>query len=80
MFTIFIEIFNIINESLICLGTGVFGFISVLVNGKTTQYLEYLGLSLVGAGFLIKFLSEKPKATVNYKNVILITGCDSGLG
>lgn len=68
------------HELATCFGSGVLGMGYVLINGNTHNVLKYLTLSSIGAGFMYSLVQRNRKKTVNENNVILITGCDSGLG
>lgn len=68
------------NESITCIGAGIFGLTSVLRNGNLRSVTKYVGFSAIGAGLFLRFIRKPAKKIVNPKQVVLITGCDSGLG
>lgn len=67
-------------DSITCLGSGVLGFSYILLNGNGTKICQYVTLSTIGAGLVISLIRRNLQRTVNERNVVLITGCDSGLG
>lgn len=42
--------------------------------------LQYAGYTAIGATAIFAAIKFRQKKIVNNKNVIIITGCDSGLG
>lgn len=72
--------FQMCNQSLVCIGSGIFGLVSVLLSGSPKNYLRYVGYTTVGAVAIIGVLNRRQKRTVNEEHVVVVTGCDSGLG
>lgn len=68
------------NESVTFFGTGLYGFTYACLNGNARGISKYVSLTAVGAGLFYSIIREKSKKSMNAKNVVLITGCDSGLG
>lgn len=50
------------------------------INDNTIRILKGVAYSAIGTGLLYSTFRRQRKKTVNERNVILITGCDSGLG
>lgn len=71
---------NSVIELATCFGSGVLGMGYVLINGNVNKIFKYLTLSSIGAGIMYSLVQRNRKKAVNENNVILITGCDSGLG
>ena len=69
-----------LNEAAVCFGSGVFGFTSVLFKSNTRQFVKYVGFSAIGAGIVVGFIKSKPQKKLSDGNLVVITGCDSGLG
>lgn len=74
------SIARLVSEIATCLGTGVLGLSYVLINGNGIKIMKYITFSSIGAGVLYSIIQRNRQKTVNERNVILITGCDSGLG
>ena len=75
-----VSIFNLFNESLICVGSGIFGLGSILFQGNARQCIKYTSYMLLGTGTLWTLRNFRQKRTVNENHIVFITGCDSGLG
>lgn len=73
-------VYQLVAETAICLGTGILGLTYVLTDGNGGKILKYITFSSIGAGILCTILQRKRQKHVDEKNLILITGCDSGLG
>lgn len=71
---------RILSETATCLGTGVFGLSYMLIKGNGIKIMKYITFASAGAGVLYSLIQRNRQKTVNDRNVILITGCDSGLG
>lgn len=67
-------------ESASCFGSGVFGLKYILLNGSGMKILKYVTFSTIGAGLVFSLIQRNRQKPINARNVILITGCDSGLG
>lgn len=67
-------------EAATCLGSGIFGLSYVLIKGNGCRIIKYLTFSSIGAGIVYSVIQRNRLKTVDGRNVILITGCDSGLG
>ncbi|XP_021694992.1 D-beta-hydroxybutyrate dehydrogenase, mitochondrial [Aedes aegypti] len=69
-------------EALFCVGSGAFGAMSILQRGGLSDVLKYVGLTTVAAGSLLLLLEnrERRKRTFSERSVVIVTGCDSGLG
>lgn len=55
---------------------------SILQRGGLGDVLKYVGLTTVAAGSLLLLLEnrERRKRTFSERSVVIVTGCDSGLG
>lgn len=42
--------------------------------------IKYIGLAALAGGGIISLLNHKSTKTVNENDLVVITGCDSGLG
>lgn len=73
-------VIRLMHELATCFGSGVLGMGYVLFNGNANKIFKYLTFSSIGAGIMYSLVQRNRKKTVNENNVILITGCDSGLG
>lgn len=74
------SIVRLVAETATCFGSGVLGLSYVLVNGSGGKIFKYITFSSIGAGIVYSLIQRNRQKTVNERNVILITGCDSGLG
>lgn len=74
------NIARLVSEAATCLGSGVFGLSYVLIHGNGMKILKYITFSSIATGVLYSLIQRNRQKTVNERNVILITGCDSGLG
>lgn len=74
------SIARLLSETATCLGTGIFGLSYVLIKGNGIKIMKYLTFASAGAGVLYSMIQRNRQKIVNDRNVILITGCDSGLG
>lgn len=61
-------------------GSGFEGVAPKMIIENYKKYLQYAGYTVVGATALLAAIKLRQKKMVNSKNVIIITGCDSGLG
>lgn len=75
-----IKLVQICNESLVCIGSGIFGLVSVLLSGGPKDYVRYVGYTTAGTIALFGILSRRQRRTVDSQHVVVVTGCDSGLG
>ncbi|XP_065076402.1 D-beta-hydroxybutyrate dehydrogenase, mitochondrial [Ochlerotatus camptorhynchus] len=73
---------SLATEALFCVGSGVFGVMSILQRGGIGNLVKYVGLTTVTAGTLLLLLEnrERRKRTYSERSVVIVTGCDSGLG
>lgn len=67
-------------NSMTCLGSGVFGLTHVLCSGNATNMVKFLSYSGLVAAVLYSTLRKWRTREPNERDMILITGCDSGLG
>ncbi|XP_031637542.1 D-beta-hydroxybutyrate dehydrogenase, mitochondrial [Contarinia nasturtii] len=74
------SIIRLIYESVICFGSGILGFGYVLLDGNRSKILKYITFSWISAAVLCSLIQRNRQKTLSERNVILITGCDSGLG
>lgn len=74
------SLIRLITETVTCVGTGIFGLTYVLLEGNSYKISKFVLLSGIGTAIGISFLRQKRQREVNERNVIFITGCDSGLG
>lgn len=74
------DIVRLVQETATCFGSGIFGLGYILKNGNGSKISKYLTFSTIGAGIMYAVIQRHRKKSVNEHNVILITGCDSGLG
>ncbi|CAG9762118.1 unnamed protein product [Ceutorhynchus assimilis] len=74
--------FEILNELYTAVGAGVLGMMVLLQHGfqshQTIKTLCVVGVTT--ASLIYTFSREKQKLVANKKKVVIITGCDSGLG
>lgn len=61
-------------------GCGVIGLISVASKGSFANFVEYVGMASIGTGILMTKAYKEQKLTLSKKDVVVVTGCDSGLG
>lgn len=73
-------VIRLVQEVATCFGSGVLGLSYMLIDGNGSKIFKYITLSSIGAGIMYSLIQRHHKKTVNDRNVILITGCDSGLG
>lgn len=71
---------RLLSETATCLGTGVLGLSYVLIKGNGIRIMKYSTFASAGVGILYSMIQRNRQKTVNPRNVIVITGCDSGLG
>lgn len=69
-----------IAETATCLGSGLFGLSYLLYHGNGGKIAKYIAFSSAGAGVVYTLIQRNRQKAVNERNLILITGCDSGLG
>lgn len=75
-----LEVFQIINDVHIILGSGILGVMLLLKNGMHTQLAQTLFLAgITFASYRFIFLTQQ-FVEASKDQVIFITGCDSGLG
>lgn len=73
--------FEILNELYVGIGAGFFGMLVLMKHGFTHhQALRTLSVVSFSAVCLLYICQEPEKITPNKKKVVVITGCDSGLG
>lgn len=73
--------FEILNEAYTAVGAGFFGMAKLLVDGfDTSNFLRTAVMVGLTRSCLIYVLRNTERVTPSPKNVIFITGCDSGLG
>ncbi|XP_050315712.1 D-beta-hydroxybutyrate dehydrogenase, mitochondrial [Anthonomus grandis grandis] len=74
--------FEILNELYTAVGAGVLGMLVLIQHGfRSHQTLKCLSVvGLTSASLVYVFSREKQKIVANKKKVVVITGCDSGLG
>lgn len=69
------------NESWVCVGSGIFGMASVLSSGNVRHIVQYTAYTAAGAGTMLALLTRfRTRRRVDRTNVVVVTGCDSGLG
>lgn len=71
---------RLVSEAATCLGSGVLGLGYILCDGSYLKLSKFVGLSTIGAAVLYSTIQRNRQKEVNERNMILITGCDSGLG
>lgn len=76
------SIVRLLHESATCLGSGVLGLGHILMYGNGIKIIKYVSFTSFGIGVVFSIIKRnyQRKQTVNERNLILITGCDSGLG
>lgn len=67
-------------ETATCLGSGPLGLSYLLFGGNFVKITKYIGFTTIGAAVLYSVVQRKRQKKVDSRNLILITGCDSGLG
>lgn len=76
-----LTIFEILNEAYTAVGAGLFGMAKLLVDGfDTNNFLRTAVMIGLTGSCLLYVLHNTEKITPTSKNVIFISGCDSGLG
>lgn len=72
--------FEICNELYTAIGAGVLGMVVLIQHGfKSHQTIKNLTVvGLTAASLIFVFSRERERISINKKNVIIITGCDSG--
>lgn len=73
-------IFRLVAETATCFGTGFLGLGYILIQGNGGKIAKYVTLSSIGAGIVYTIIQRHRQKAVNEQNLIVITGCDSGLG
>ncbi|XP_055324349.1 D-beta-hydroxybutyrate dehydrogenase, mitochondrial isoform X2 [Sitodiplosis mosellana] len=73
-------VIRLMHEAATCFGSGILGLGYMLINENGSRIFKYFSFSSIGAGIMYFLIQRNRKKTVNERNVILITGCDSGLG
>jgi hypothetical protein len=71
---------QIINESIFYVGTGIFGLAAVICRGSMRDMIKYVGITSLTIGSILFLIRERNLKQVGRRNVVFITGCDSGLG
>lgn len=71
---------RLVAETATCLGSGFFGLSYVLLDGNGVKIIKYISFTAIGATILYTVVQRKRQKIVNERDIILITGCDSGLG
>lgn len=71
---------RLLAETATCFGSGPLGLSYVLCDGNFVKITKYLGFTAIGAAVLYAIVQRKRQKKVDAQNLILITGCDSGLG
>lgn len=67
-------------ETVTCFGSGPLGLSYLLFDGNFVKITKYIGFTAIGATVLYFVVQRKRQKKVDAQNLILITGCDSGLG
>lgn len=67
-------------ETATCFGSGPLGLSYLLFDGNYVKITKYIGFTAIGATALYFAVQRKRQKRVDARNLILITGCDSGLG
>jgi 3-hydroxybutyrate dehydrogenase len=65
---------------LVCLGTGIFGLFNVTTRGSLQEIMMYAGITTAAATVILCYVNAREQRKVDASKVVLITGCDSGLG
>uniref|UniRef100_A0A1Y1LKZ5 Uncharacterized protein n=1 Tax=Photinus pyralis TaxID=7054 RepID=A0A1Y1LKZ5_PHOPY len=79
--TVALTTFEVVNEIFIAVGSGVSGIVILVNHGlKTNATLRTLLVTTITVGCLMFTFQTKEMLKPSRKKVILITGCDSGLG
>lgn len=73
-------VLRLITETVTCLGSGPLGLSYLLCDGNYVKIVKYIGFTAIGASALYFLVQRKRQKKVDARNMILITGCDSGLG
>lgn len=71
---------RLLAETATCFGSGPLGLSYLLFDGNYVKITKYIGFTAVGAAVLYSIVQRKRQKKVDARNMILITGCDSGLG
>jgi short chain dehydrogenase len=72
--------FELLNESLVYLGTGIFGLFNVTTRGNLQDIMMYAGITTAAATVILCYVNAREQRKIDANKVVLITGCDSGLG
>lgn len=69
------------NETWVCFGSGFCGMLSVLMTRNLCHIAQYAAYMGAGAGTMLALLNRyRPRRRVDRSHVVVVTGCDSGLG
>ncbi|EDS36085.1 estradiol 17-beta-dehydrogenase 2 [Culex quinquefasciatus] len=73
---------GLLTESLFLVGTGAFGMMSVLQRGSGADLVKYAGLMTVSTATLLLLLGSRERRKLRFteRSIVVVTGCDSGLG
>ncbi|XP_058444343.1 D-beta-hydroxybutyrate dehydrogenase, mitochondrial [Malaya genurostris] len=77
------SLLTLATETLFLVGTGALGMLSVLQRGGTTELLKYAALTTGGSLLLLLLTGtarDRRKRRPNERLIVIVTGCDSGLG
>lgn len=80
LFRKMLSMLRVATEGVTCFGSGVLGLTTVVMKGNIGNISRYVGFTAVSAGIFYTIIRQKSKRAVSNKSVVLITGCDSGLG
>lgn len=74
--------FELLNELYIAVGAGVLGMVVLIQHGfQSHQTIKTFSVvALTTAGLVFAFSRQKQKLTPDRKKVVIVSGCDSGLG